>query len=297
VKPSIFVGSSGESVKLADGVIASLKHDGYPALWSGTFHASSMTVDSLLETFKEKDFGVFVFGADDITNSRGVEFHVPRDNVVFEAGLFMGMHGRDRTFVVTPSGGSSKFHMPSDLSGFTSVNYDEAHAKLDKYEAAFSAGTEIKRAIEKSGWAEQKIEVIHKKITWEPTATYKMKLHFAIVNHTREPVLVQSVRFEFDKQQPSVLTNVYGDRGVSKNIHKPEFRIGKESDGMKDHYESQCYLPPERSVSAWVAYEPGPNPVERQAELQALCATSTLGEWTISCVWDGRVPRKYRIAV
>lgn len=297
MKPSIFVGSSGESVKLADGVIAALQHDGYPALWSSTFRASSNTLDSLIQTFKEKDFGVFIFGADDITVSKGVTTLVARDNVVFEAGLFMGMHGRDRVFIVAPSGGSTKLHMPSDFSGFTVVTYNEEHAKKNRFEAAHGAGPELKRAIEESGWAKQKIDVIQKQVTWEPAMTYKMKLHFAIVNHTREPVLVRSLEFDFGNQEPFPGTNVYKERGVAKHIHKPEFRIGKEHDGKDDQYASQCYLEPNKSMSAWVAFDPGSDPTTLHAELQKLCAVDKLGTWSIECVWNGRVPRKYEIAV
>jgi predicted nucleotide-binding protein len=50
---------------------------------------------------KETDFAAFVVTADDVTASRGRRKASPRDNVVFEIGLFMGAIGRERTFVVT----------------------------------------------------------------------------------------------------------------------------------------------------------------------------------------------------
>jgi len=46
----------------------------------------------------------------------------PRDNVVFEAGLFGGVLGMRRTFILHASGAK----LPTDLLGLTSIRYDEA---------------------------------------------------------------------------------------------------------------------------------------------------------------------------
>jgi predicted nucleotide-binding protein len=46
----------------------------------------------------------------------------PRDNVVFEAGLFGGALGIRRTFILHATGSK----LPSDLLGLTSVRYDPA---------------------------------------------------------------------------------------------------------------------------------------------------------------------------
>src|SRR6185436_12088703 len=45
-----------------------------------------------------------------------------RDNVVFEAGLFGGILGMRRTFILHASGSK----LPSDLLGLTTVRYGEA---------------------------------------------------------------------------------------------------------------------------------------------------------------------------
>ena len=47
---------------------------------------------------------------------------MPRDNIVFEAGLFIGCLGRRRVFVVC--GLRSRRSLPSDLSGVTFATYD-----------------------------------------------------------------------------------------------------------------------------------------------------------------------------
>ena len=48
--------------------------------------------------------------------------NAPRDNIVFELGLFMGALGRSRTFLVQPRGAGLK--VPSDLMGITPLTYE-----------------------------------------------------------------------------------------------------------------------------------------------------------------------------
>ena len=54
----------------------------------------------------------------------------PRDNVVFEAGLFGGALGIRRTFILHANGSK----LPTDLLGLTSVRYDPA-AGADEIQA------------------------------------------------------------------------------------------------------------------------------------------------------------------
>jgi hypothetical protein len=65
-----------------------------------------------------------VFAQDDWTTTDASESGQasPRDNVVFEAGLFGGALGIRRTFILHADGSK----LPSDLLGLTSVRYDPA---------------------------------------------------------------------------------------------------------------------------------------------------------------------------
>jgi preprotein translocase subunit SecD len=67
------------------------------------------------------DFAVLIVTGDDIIESRGQTHATPRDNVIFELGLFMGALGRQRTFIVADQ--ESKPRMPSDLAGLTWLPY------------------------------------------------------------------------------------------------------------------------------------------------------------------------------
>src|SRR5262249_44303445 len=81
----------------------------------------------LVELSQEVDFAAFVFAQDDWTTTDAAESGQasPRDNVVFEAGLFGGALGIRRTFILHASGSK----LPSDLLGLTSVRYDPATSR------------------------------------------------------------------------------------------------------------------------------------------------------------------------
>lgn len=75
------------------------------------------------------DFAVFLFAKDDWTTSpsrtsdpSGPGQASPRDNVVFEAGLFGSALGMRRTFILH----AREAKLPSDLLGLTLVRYDDA---------------------------------------------------------------------------------------------------------------------------------------------------------------------------
>lgn len=80
------------------------------------------------------DFTVAVFSADDKVESRGEERVAPRDNTVFELGLFAGAIGRQRSFFAIQKGEDMK--IPSDLAGITSLRFGwEEGAEPDIAEA------------------------------------------------------------------------------------------------------------------------------------------------------------------
>ena len=86
---------------------------------------------------------------DDEVESREVQSQAPRDNVIFELGLFIGALGRDRTYMVQPNGVSLK--LPSDLAGITQVRYNGARVDKDLSSALSSAAISIHDQIMKIG--------------------------------------------------------------------------------------------------------------------------------------------------
>jgi hypothetical protein len=124
-KPELFIGSSAEAGDVAAALEANLAHHFNVTPWTagGSFQPGHMTLQELERHVHKSDFGVFVFSKDDVTTSRGKQQKAPRDNVVFEAGLFIGGLGRENCFIVAPQD-YKKLKMPSDLEGFHPATYD-----------------------------------------------------------------------------------------------------------------------------------------------------------------------------
>src|SRR5262249_62061701 len=103
------------------------------------------SLDRLFELAQEVDFAAFVFAQDDWTSTDAAESAQasPRDNVVFEAGLFGGALGIRRTFILHAN--DSK--LPSDLLGLTSVRYDPAGGPAE----VRAMNEKLRKAIETEG--------------------------------------------------------------------------------------------------------------------------------------------------
>lgn len=124
--PVLFIGSSVEGLAVAQEIPKGLKHDPVvPRPWCtpGLFSAGGVSIDELLKEVDASDFAAFVFGPDDKITSRHVDYAAPRDNVVFELGLFMGRLDRDRTFIIKEQRTDVK--IPTDLLGVTPITYVE----------------------------------------------------------------------------------------------------------------------------------------------------------------------------
>jgi hypothetical protein len=128
-KPRLFLGSSGKQEKLLQALTRGLEDVAHVEPWTTSFNPGTTTLERLLELAHEVDFAAFVFARDDWTTSSppapvAAESGQasPRDNVVFEAGLFGGTLGMRRTFILHASGAK----LPSDLLGLTCVRYEEA---------------------------------------------------------------------------------------------------------------------------------------------------------------------------
>jgi len=118
---SIFVASSTEAEPMAQRIKASLEEAlGEKAvidLWRSKFDASETAIESLEGVAEEADFAVVVMRGDDITVSRNNEAVTPRDNLVFEMGLFMGALGRNRSFIARDL--KEQLKLPTDIFDLT----------------------------------------------------------------------------------------------------------------------------------------------------------------------------------
>ncbi len=134
IKPRIFLGSSGKQEKLIQGLTRGLEDVAHVEPWTTSFNPGTTTLERLVQLAHEVDFAAFAFARDDWTTkstsaSPPTESGQasPRDNVVFEAGLFGGTLGMRRTFILHANGAK----LPSDLLGLTSVRYDDAKSATE----------------------------------------------------------------------------------------------------------------------------------------------------------------------
>ena len=148
-KPRIFLGSSGKQAKLLQALTRGLEDVAHVEPWTTSFSPGTTTLERLLELTREVDFAAFVFARDDWTTASAPASDPsesgqasPRDNVVFEAGLFGAALGMRRTFILHASGAK----LPSDLLGLTCVRYAETTAAEIR-----NVNEKLRKAIENEG--------------------------------------------------------------------------------------------------------------------------------------------------
>lgn len=124
--PRVFIASSSEGLRVAKalqtGLQRALGDTADVRLWQTEFGLSRTYIESLEIVAAGADFAVAVFSGDDRVRSRGEAKTAPRDNVIFELGLFIGALGRERSFFVRPRGDALK--LPSDLMAVVGASYD-----------------------------------------------------------------------------------------------------------------------------------------------------------------------------
>jgi hypothetical protein len=184
-KPRIFLGSSGKQEKLLRALTRGLEDIAHVEPWTTSFNPGTTTLERLLELAHGVDFAAFVFARDDwTTNSPSASDTTasgqasPRDNVVFEAGLFGGALGMRRTFILHASGSK----LPSDLLGLTCVRYGEATTATEMR----VINQKLRKAIENEGRV-ARIEGLW----WQFSSTERS---------SREPSAVSLLRISRDRE-------------------------------------------------------------------------------------------------
>ena len=190
-KPRIFLGSSGKQQKLLQALTRGLEDVARVEPWTTSFNPGTTTLERLLELAHEVDFAAFAFARDDWTTGSTSAPHPaesgqasPRDNVVFEAGLFGGILGMRRTFILHANGAK----LPSDLLGLTCVRYDGATSAAEMK----VVNQKLRKAIESEG-SVARIEGLW----WQFSLTERS---------AREPSAVSLLRISRDRNRALELT-------------------------------------------------------------------------------------------
>lgn len=136
--PKIFVGSSSETLPLANTVLTHLHTVAEVTLWNdNVFDQGKGTLETLVEAPDKYDFAVFILGPDDGLQQRGTTGTTPRGNVLFELGLFMGSLGRSRVFAMFSD--QADLVPLSDLKGVTVTRYVSANLVLSDPDSCVAA--------------------------------------------------------------------------------------------------------------------------------------------------------------
>lgn len=284
MKPYIFIASSVEGLHVAEALQLGLQYAARCTVWSQAFPLSNTTIDTLIDNCIANDFAIFVFSPDDKVTIRREDLVAARDNVIFETGLFAGMHGKRRAFIVLPHD-VPELHIPTDLLALTTAKYESAWAKKSPNAALGAAVAEIKQAISSSEWAKEKPDV-RAWASFRDTATYPLKLNFEIGNHHSVRVVLESEVFDF---HPSVPLAENARRTLGKYV--PLFHVGTNAKGV-DQYLNVAVVEPKGAIRGWIPI----NPSFGEAKLSEALKKREAGCWSFKQTLLEVTPRTSKIA-
>ena len=128
IKKKLFIGSSSEELKIAKAVKSLLEDNFDVTIWdenvwdTSVFKLNQNFLSNLLKASLQFDFGILIGTTDDKVVVREKEVLQPRDNVIFELGLFTGRLGTSKcAFLI-----DKQVKLPSDFNGLTLARFDNA---------------------------------------------------------------------------------------------------------------------------------------------------------------------------
>ena len=138
-RPRVFIASSTEAQKLVEALRLELLADRVDVqIWSEAFTPGKTHIEVLETQILENDFAILFFSPDDWSVSRGHKLRAPRDNIIFELGLFVGALTRQRALIAQPYDFTIK--IPSDLHGLNTIKYKNGDMRFvaDKLRQIFA---------------------------------------------------------------------------------------------------------------------------------------------------------------
>ena len=206
-KPRIFIGSSSESLHYANELEIELRDDAIADVWSRSFKAGQYTLDELVRKASEVDFAAFILGQEDKTISRGKVKTSPRDNVIFEAGLFAGKLGISNVFLIVDEKGSK---LPSDINGLVYITYNSETQKIS--DAIKRAGMTIRSQVK--SWSQEQKRTLKQQIIGK---------WWQYVLNSDVGAVVSLMNIEFDKDEPGL--KIDGQSWSLENKKGPAIKV------------------------------------------------------------------------
>jgi Predicted nucleotide-binding protein containing TIR-like domain len=114
-RSDVFLGYSSKSQTTAAAIAQYVRSLGATVLdWQTDFLPGGSILEQIQQAAAKCTGGIFLFTADDDLADQGQkDLAVPRDNVVFEAGYFIGVRGKRNVLIIREAGSK----MPADLGG------------------------------------------------------------------------------------------------------------------------------------------------------------------------------------
>lgn len=202
----VFIGSSSEGIKYAKNLKIfldkSLKsYNLQCVIWEEAFLLSETTIGNLENFAKQlsndNGYAVLIITPDDNIEVRGEKYYAPRDNIIFELGLFRGILGKSRTFCVAPK--NKKIKMMSDWSGVTNATY------------------EFVKRVRKDTW-EERLKTAVKRISQTIDSIERPK-----VNNSNLNIQMNHEHFDAEKSKNMNDENVFSDnifKSIERNMKK-----------------------------------------------------------------------------
>ena len=148
-KPKIFIASSAKNLAIANAFKKQLSAYADVSTWKEKFslYNNESYLETLIQLKDEFEYAIFVWAADDELMNNEESIYAPRDNVVFESGLFMGAMGTSKIFIVYDD--TIPIKKPSDFLGINLIRFKGKELKKNKLSAVKDACSLIQYEIKK----------------------------------------------------------------------------------------------------------------------------------------------------
>lgn len=147
MKKRIFIGSSSEQLSTLNEIVELLGDTVQCIPWTDAFALNKSGLDSLIKQTRLADFSILIATKDDLTKQRGESLTKPRDNVIFEFGLFLGAASPEKCYLIAEEDAD----LPTDLDGIAVAKFTRDVGKYNSLDKIVeSIKTQINRVGEMS---------------------------------------------------------------------------------------------------------------------------------------------------
>ncbi len=241
----IFIGSTTENLSKAKWIeellleifqdSKQLKIDTIGWWENSSFPFGKSFYEALILLADSCDAAIILAGAEDLTNKRGVLEFQPRDNLIFELGLFAGKNGREESLLVT----LGNTRLPSDLEGIS---------KLELSDSEDSEKFKKRNRSKISAWLNQ---LVKNQSADKAIPIQFPKLYKAIADVIGE---VQSLKKPFNSSTIDVLaSNIFGQLTSSVDLRNDMATL--LVDRIRDHLDeaTSIFATDVLGPSAWIS--------------------------------------------